>query len=202
MKILMFSGGMDSTYLAWKLLSENEDRVHIHHVSIKTDLESGWKKQDIVVKDIVNYLRQQGFIFDYSESAFELFNQKNIGWDTDVALLAGQKIACNCTDKYIEIVLGWNPFDLTRSCVADRNNRKVSQNIWKALVESTSNRVNINSNIQFPLVDQNINKDRMFKEMPQKLIDLSWSCRSGDDVPCGWCHSCMERNNALINISK
>ena len=193
MKILMFSGGLDSTYLAWKLLSEAEDRVHLHHVSIRTSIESGWKKQDVIVKQIVDYLKQCNFVFDYSESRFDLFNQKYIGWDTDVALLAGQKIAINCSDKYIEIVLGWNPFDLTRDCVADRNNRLVSQNIWKALVESAHNRKYINSNIQFPLVKQNINKDRMFKELPQELIDLSWSCRSGDDTPCGWCHSCKER---------
>jgi len=194
MKILMFSGGLDSTYLAWKLLKDKTEGVHIHYVSIRNDCEDIWKKEDVATEKIISYFRVHNFQFKYSKSKFEFFGHPQSGFDSDLLMVVAQKLALNSYGDKIDILLGWNPYDMTREVIIDRSNRHVTQNIWKALVESLENRQYINKELQFPLIEWGTTKDIILKEMPQELIDLTWSCRKANDVPCGKCHSCIERN--------
>jgi len=203
MKILMFSGGLDSTYLAWRLLNNNDDPdgVHIHYVSIRNDCEPLWKKEDIITEKIITYFRVNNFKFQYSTSKFEFFGQPSIGFDSDFILVVAQKLCMNAYGNKIDVLFGWNPYDLTRADIANRSERHVTQNIWKALVESTHNRDRINKELQFPLLDWNITKDMMIKEMPKELSALTWSCRQRIDIPCGSCHACVERQQyEVFNI--
>lgn len=194
MKILLFSGGMDSTYLTWRLLSGGVMGVHLHHVSIRTSLESRWKKEVKAVENIIKYFKTKGFVFEYSNSVSELYDMDRVGFDSDTVLLYAQKLAQNfVNDKKIEILLGWNPHDMERADIAERAERNVTSNIWKALVESASNRKYIDKELKFPLIKWGVNKDTIFKELPQELIDLTWSCRYGDEKPCNKCHACKER---------
>lgn len=198
MKLLMFSGGMDSTYLAWNLLS-TKTPLDLHYISIRNDTESIWKQQDIRTKQIVEYFKHQSFDFNFTKSKFELFGYKSTGFDSDLILLVAQKIVQNYYDN-VDVLLGWNPYDMKRPIIADRAKRHVTSNIWKALVESTMNRDFINKELQFPLIEQNITKIDMMKAMPNELLDLTWSCRKGGDEPCNKCHSCRERNAAVKNL--
>lgn len=194
MKLIMFSGGMDSTYLAWKILKEKTEGVQLHYVSIRNDCENIWKNEDVVTEKIVNYFRKQQFKFRYTTSKFEFYGHGRCGYDSDIILLAAQKMALNSNDNHIEVFLGWNPDDMARQEIAERSERNVTGNIWKALVESCWNRHNINSELQFPFLKDNITKEKMFKDIPKELLDLTWSCRFGIENPCGTCHSCLERN--------
>jgi len=199
MKIVMFSGGMDSTYLSWKLLMDKTEEVHLHYVSIRNDAESIWKKEDIATEKIIEYFKLCKFDFKYSKSKFEFFGQANVGFDSDLLLVVAQKLAQNSYGNTIEVLLGWNPYDMQRPLIIDRSNRHVTENIWKALVESNTNRKRINKVLQFPLIEQNITKDIMVKEMPQELIDLTWSCRHDNEIPCGKCNACIERDELIKN---
>ena len=198
MKIVLLSGGMDSTYLAWRLLKEETEGVHLHHVSIRTSVETRWKKEDIAVPNIIEYFKRQGFKFDYSYSVSELYNTERVGFDSDTVLLYAQKLAQNYPwESSIEVLLGWNPQDVERPEIAERAERNVTGNIWKALVQSASNRTQIDEELKFPLIKWGINKDTMFKELPKELLDLTWSCRQGGEQPCGSCHACLEKQSAL-----
>ena len=107
----------------------------------------------------------------------------------------------NAYGNKIDVLFGWNPHDLTRPEIALRSENHITQNIWKALVESASNKHVINKELQFPLLDWNVTKDMMVKEMPKELSDLTWSCRQRIDKPCGTCHSCIERQQyEVFNI--
>lgn len=198
MKILMLSGGLDSTYLAWRMLSEPGcGGVLLHHISLKSKFIHRWKRELSSVLKIVEYFKQQGFKFEFTKSNFELTHYSCTGFDSDTILLVAQKIAQNYGNQKIELVLGWNPFDMERPVIADRAKRNVTGNIWKALVQSANNRDNIDEEIKFPLIKWGVNKDTMVKELPKELLDMTWSCRFRIDEPCGNCHACLERKQYL-----
>ena len=194
MKILMLSGGMDSTYLAWKMLSAKVEGIHLHHISMRT-INTRWKKEDECVEKIIKYFRSNSYHFIYSQSIFQFEGHDRVGFDSDTLLLVAQKLAQNAFEpnEKVELILGWNPHDMQRPDIAERAERNVTGNIWKALVESAWNREHINTQIRFPLIDQGITKEIMFKELPQELIDMTWSCRRDNETPCGVCHACLER---------
>lgn len=170
--------------------------LHLHHVSIRNDAESCWKKQDEAMKPILDYFTEQQFKFEYSDSIFEFMGWNQVGYDSDLLLLIAQKLAQNFDDK-VQVIMGWNPTDMRRSCIEDRARRGVTQNIWLSLIESARNRQDIDKTLHFPLIEAGITKTEMMKEMPQDLLSLTWSCRrSKDGKPCGRCHACRDIANA------
>ena len=197
----MFSGGMDSTYLAWRLLKCKTPYLHLHHVSIRNKYGL-WKKQDEMVKPILSCFKKEGFNFSYSESVFGFPDWSQVGFDSDLLLLIAQKLAQNFVGKKVELLMGWLPSDMERLVIADRAKRHVTSNIWKALIESAGNRQDIDNNIYFPLIEANISKSKIIQEMPKDLMDLTWSCRhpTKDGRTCGWCHSCLEIKKAYEKI--
>lgn len=191
MKLLMFSCGIDSTYLAWKLMSLGVF-LHLHHVSIRGK-ELLWKKQDERVKPILSYFDNRRFKYAYSESTFDM--RSYVGFDSDLLLLVAQKVCQNFSDNWIEVYMGWNPTDMERIDVAERATRNVTPNIWKALVQGARNRHKIDETLHFPLIEQNLRKADIIKEMPKTLLDLTYSCRRGTE--CGECLACRDIKNAL-----
>lgn len=198
-RIVLFSGGMDSTYLAWRLLSDGYEGVHLHHVSIVTSVDNRWIKELESTNNIIKYFNSKNFQFTYSNSRSEFLNQERIGFDSDALLLYAQKLSQNFYSKQIDVLLGWTPYDIQRPDIAERSERNVTGNIWKALVESCGNREYINKKLQFPLIEWGITKDIIIKELPKELLDLTWSCRRNIDTPCGNCHACLEIKLALNN---
>lgn len=194
---------MDSTYVAWKMLNDRMTNVYIHHVLLKNDREKMWKEQYVAVLNIIRYFKECGFTFDYSESAYVFINHSVIGFDSDVLLLSAQKVAQNFRRKSVRVYTGWKaPYDgmgvRQRESVQDRIRRKVSENLWSALVDGATNRNYIDKELHFPLMNPDITKADMLKEMPQELIDLTWSCRTPNKgKACGRCHACIE-----IDIAK
>ncbi len=198
--LVLFSGGMDSTYVAWKLLSIGAPNIHLHHVTLKNDTERMWVMQYKAVKDILNYLKDRFDGFGYSQSAYEFYQFPAIGMDSDVLLLSAQKVAQNCIGYKVKISTGWKaPYEqmgeIQRRLVDDRIKRDVSGQLWTALISGASNnRENIDERIYYPLMDDgDVTKADIIREMPNELVDMTWSCRHPkDDSPCGECHACLE----------
>jgi len=189
----MFSGGLDSTYLAWKFLTQNK-KIHLHHISIRNDTLFPWEVQDKACKKIIPYFKERGFNFEYSESVFEFFGLRSVGYDIDLQLVCAQKVAQNLRPYKVDVCIGLTTHDINRTPTAVQKIPQI-QDIWRPLlVRARVGGDNINTSIQFPLVDDNITKPEMIKDMPKDLLDLTWSCRTpADNKPCGSCHACRER---------
>jgi 7-cyano-7-deazaguanine synthase in queuosine biosynthesis len=193
--LIMFSGGLDSTYLAWKFLTENK-KLHLHHISLRNESKFPWELQDEACQKIVSFFKKQGFEFEYSASVFEFFGFRGVGLDVDVQLLFAQKVAQNFRHSEVTVYIGLNCHDMIRSPIPDRKLPQI-QNIWKALIENTRYGDHINKTLNFPLIDDNTTKPEMIRNMPKNLYDLTWSCRKPiDNKPCGSCHSCREKIEA------
>ena len=199
MKLLMLSGGLDSTYLAWKLIQEKEP-IHFHHISIRNDVELMWKHQYDSVQNIIKFIEDQGYSFTYSFSRFDFYGFHKLGFDSDLIMVVAQKVAQNFDLRFkdINVVMGWAPLGLTNPRIIKRARKNISQNIWTALVNSIEVRDGINFKIQTPLIDRNISKSDALREMPPELINMTWTCRTPteDGSPCGTCHACVDLKKA------
>ncbi len=200
--IVLFSGGLDSTYLLWKLLNEGKN-IHVHHVSIRTHREPMWKEQDEAVRKIIEYLWTDK-PFKYTESVYEWHCTEILAYDTDVIISHAQPLVRIFNPEVkINIHIGWTPEDMGIPIVQTRVKHDVSNNLWRALRLSLGNPPNTPDTLTKRLVDDNITKKDMIQELPPELLELTWTCREPiHGEKCNMCSSCQERRLIELEIEK
>lgn len=203
--LLMLSGGIDSTYALFKYLTETDFPIHVHHISMRVAEEPRYTLEDRMCTNIIGFCGGYRNL-TYTESVFE-FNLPYTGWDTDVQLLIGARVAANLEAKRVNLVLGTNADAVEREEVIERNKHNVLYNLWEANIASidAERRDRINPVIHLPF--ERVTKTQMIREMPTGLRKMTWSCRKpkevGDEyVPCGKCHACVARDKALWECRK
>jgi len=202
-RIIMVSAGLDSTYMAWRMIRDGVTGLHLHHISIRNNINKLWIEQDERMPYILEYFRDINPDFEYSETVFEFYGWSIVGYDSDLQALVGQKIAENLAVKHkVELYIGLHAGSLNDCHVIERISRNVNTNIWKSLVQSVCYyRENIDEEIHYPLVEDNKDKSDMIKEMPKELLDLTWSCRHPNNgKPCTYCKTCREIKEAYQKI--
>lgn len=197
--LLMFSGGVDSTYLLYDYLRTTTERVHAHHISLRYPHQQRWRAEDPACERIVDWCRENLRDFEYSTSRFDLDFQR-IGWDSDLQLLVASKVALNLGPERITLALGWCSDDLERPRVRERQERGVTPRLWEALCESAG-RPKLDRKITMPIVERGLSKADLIAELPDELFHLTWSCRNpvfsgGTPRACGECHACRLRVDA------
>lgn len=182
MILLMFSGGLDSTGVFYKLIKEKE-KLHVHHMNL-INKENRCEAEKIAVKRICEYMKNIGE-FDYSESTHEMPTiNKSFAYDSDLYNLVAGSI-CSCNPKIKFVALGLTKSDLSSS-VSNRITR--GNKIFESF--------NTNAKKTYPLVDKT--KKEIYDNLPKELINLTWSCRTpiynNGIHKCGKCKSCKEFN--------
>ena len=195
--VIMTSGGIDSSYLLYKRLRDTNLNIHAHHIKFMTheqyhrwDVES---QACMKVWDYLSSLRN----FSYSTSVIDLSTFPYTGWDSDLQLFVGSRVAMNLTADKVTLEIGDNADDYLQEDVKQRAERNVSSNLWAALLDSMDEvfRKKVAPEVSYPL--KNMTKAEILDDMPQDLIDLCWSCREplridGQVKPCGECHACKQ----------
>ena len=202
-KLVMFSGGLDSTYLLWKMLTTTDDVIHAHHISMRTKAEPRWEMEGIATTNIWLKLMEEVRPFAVSSSVLDFDTLEYTGWDSDAQLYVGARVAANIHDAdEVTLVLGVTENDARRRVIRDRVKRNVLNNLWLALIESLDDefRGKINPTIEFPI--KNMTKTEIVQELPTDLREMTWSCRlpvtaNGMTVPCGTCIPCGALKTAL-----
>lgn len=183
--LAMYSGGLDSLGMVYKLLTDPEYKeynLHIHHVHNK-NIEKRHKAEAIAVNLALKELKRLGFDFVYSESeiGIQAFG-RNFLYDSDTMnFFAGYVASVNPDIQ--KIALGMNANDSNHSL---EERRKRANAILAAFtpVEKI-----------FPML--NMSKKEIHDSMPESLRNLFWSCRTpvhnGNSItPCGKCDTCLK----------
>lgn len=180
--LLMFSGGLDSTGVFYKLIKEKR-KLHVHHLHL-VNKENRQKAENVAVKNICEYMKNLGD-FKYSESYHEYpcYNSGFI-WDSDLYNFIAGTICLNLS-SIREVAIGRTKTDSSRR-VDERAKRGTT------IFES----FNTKAKKVYPLID--FTKKEIYEMLPEDLRLLTWSCRTpiyygNDDIKmCGKCKACNE----------
>ena len=189
--LAMYSGGLDSLGMVYKLLTEDAYKdytVHIHHVHNR-NVENRWRAEAIAVDRTVKELQALGFEFDYSES--EIGTQpfgRHFLFDTDTMnFFAGYVCSVNPNIKLV--AMGMQADDANQS-LEDRRVR--ANNILRAFTDVKK---------IFPV--EFMTKREIYDMLPASLRNVFWSCRrpiytDKTIAPCGKCDTCVKLREQAI----
>ena len=182
--LAMYSGGLDSLGMVYKLLTETEYAdygIHIHHVHNK-NIENRHRAEAIAVDLATRELKRLGYEFVYSESeigtpAFD----KHFMFDTDsMNFFAGYVASVN--PDITKVAIGMQAHDANHSL----EERRVRANrILSAFTDAEK---------IYPVMD--MSKREIYDMLPVSLRDLFWSCRlprysENNITSCGRCNTCV-----------
>ena len=188
--LVMYSGGLDSMGMLYKLLTDpeyTEYTIHVHHIHIK-NLENRTQAEASAVQDTLKELHSHGLRFGYSENHIESpalsrgDGNAVIMYDWDIVRFhAGWIASVNPEVKYIAI--GREKSDSVINDALLQLDRDV-------LVNYFTDRVTM----IYPMAD--MDKREIYASLPVWLTDKFWSCRhpvydAGVTKPCGTCASCQ-----------
>lgn len=195
--IVLFSGGVDSTGVLYKLLTRKEYShldVLAHHVIYKTR-ENRWKAEKIACDNIIKWFKDNRFNLEYAETTvdFTLFKTA-MPWDLEILWpIAGIVSQVDKSIKYAESGRTRDAMQsaLGRPEIKERHN-KVLYHITNCEWRRKEGPIEI-----LPVVREET-KESLWTMMPSSLRKLTWFCRhpkyesNGNILECGHCHSCRE----------
>jgi 7-cyano-7-deazaguanine synthase in queuosine biosynthesis len=183
--LAMYSGGLDSLGMIYKLLSDPEYKdygLHIHHIHNR-NVENRHRAEDIVVPMVLKELKRLGFKFDYSES--EIASQpygNQFLYDTDsINFFAGY--ICSANPRIEKIAMGMQANDANQRLEL---RRKRADAILAAFTDVGK---------IYPVL--NLTKREIYNSLPDTLKNMFWSCRrpvynEKNIAPCGRCDTCVK----------
>ena len=181
----MYSGGLDSLGMIYKLLTDPEYKdyvLHIHHVHNR-NVEHRNQAEAVVVERVLKELEKLGFSFVYSESeiASQPYNGKFM-YDTDsINFFAGY--ICSVNPRIKKIAMGMQANDHNHSL----EERRIRANAILAAFTPVEK--------IYPVLD--MTKREIYDSLPVTLKNMFWSCRrpvysEKNIAPCGRCDTCVK----------
>ncbi len=204
--LVMWSGGLDSTYTLLRLLEDSEDEVHVHHVHCNVRRDDGTRRsrrceyEARAVARMRPWLSERCRPFEYGESRVDLSAFRAFARDSATMMFFAAQAALS---------LGFTPFD--RICFginADEDPRWRPGSERYALRRLLTIRMlkavwEIEEVPYFYLWNPRPAKAAIWRALPAELRDLTASCRDpqadpqgfAEDAlrPCGHCPKCRAR---------
>ena len=181
--LAMYSGGLDSLGMIYKLLTDPEYRdyaVHIHHIHNR-NVENRDRAEGIVVPLALKELKRLSFDFIYSESqiASQPYNGQFMYDSDSINFFAGY--ICSANPQITKVAMGMQANDGNHA-LEDR--RKRADKILAAFTDVTK---------IYPVLD--LTKREVQDSLPPTLKKMFWSCRhpvytETNITPCGQCDTC------------
>jgi 7-cyano-7-deazaguanine synthase in queuosine biosynthesis len=194
--LVMFSGGIDSTAMLVKLLTEGTDELRVHHIHLQ-NREGRDAAEQRAVNSILAWCREHYRPFRYSESGLDFRALEAIPIDyLSIAFVACQ-VAID-TPGCNRVAVGALAADTD---IVNRSARQ--QRVFQEMYACYRARKLGEPSVEwlFPVYD--VAKDELAAALPQALLELTWSCRRPLEGfrPCGTCKACRVRQDLRIPAS-
>ena len=189
--LVMFSGGMDSTAMLVKLLTQDADELRVHHIHMQ-NREGRDEAEQRAVNSILAWCRGHYRPFRYSESGLDFQGLEAIPIDyISIAFVACQ-VAID-TPHCTRIAVGSLAAD------TDIENRSLRQRrVFDEMYACYRARKLGEPKVEwiYPVYDQP--KSALVAALPGELLSLTWSCRRplAGGGACGACKACRAREKA------
>ena len=189
----MYSGGMDSTAMLVKLLTQSEDALRVHHIHM-VNREGRADAERAAVEAILAWCRGRFRPFRSSESGLDFATLEAIPIDyLSIAYVACQ-VAID-TPGCNRIAVGALATDTD---IANRTARQ--KRVFEEMYACYRARKLGEPRVEFTFPVYGIPKAELAAALPQELLDLTWSCRRPVDGfrPCMTCKACRARKGLRI----
>ena len=183
--LAMYSGGLDSLGMIYKLLTASEYKdhiIHIHHVHNR-NIENRDRAEAITVKMVLKELERLGFNFVYSES--QIGSQpygRNFLFDSDTMNFFAGYI-CSVNPNIVSVAMGMQANDGNHAL---EERRKRADKILAAFTDVKK---------IYPVLE--MSKKEIHDSLPDTLKRMFWSCRrpvytEKSITPCLKCDTCRK----------
>jgi 7-cyano-7-deazaguanine synthase in queuosine biosynthesis len=183
--LAMYSGGLDSLGMIYKLLTDPEYKdykLHVHHVHNR-NVEHRDRAEAIVVPMALKELERLGHSFIYSESeiASQPYNNKFMFDSDSINFFAGY--ICSANPDIVKVAMGMQANDHN---LALEERRKRADKILSAFTDVGK---------IYPVLE--MTKREIYDSLPESLRNMFWSCRKPvytekNIAPCGKCDTCVK----------
>jgi len=190
-KVVMFSGGYDSTLVAYKALTESSTPILLHHINI-IDINGRWIPERIACGKLTRVLAEITRPFSYTESTIDFSSMLRVGSDEDLVLLTSARITHDLELEYNKVIIleGTIKSDFENGPMEERANKRGSiEEFFKRCAWMTRTPI-----IEFPVV--HLTKKEVLLSLPEELRINCFYCRSPNPkygfAPCGDCVTCKQ----------
>lgn len=201
--LVMFSGGLDSTAALYKLLSQGNEPLHVHHVHL-VNRDGRDRAERDAVQAVLAWCRVNCRPFAYSESTLDFAALQAIPIDYLSIAFAACQVAIDVPGCK-RIAIGVLAVDL------DEIKRKVSERqrrAFESMYACYRERKLGEPTVEWLYPVYELSKAQVAASLPPELRAAAWSCRrpvpegSGYRI-CGECKPCRKRAevSAQLNIS-
>ncbi|MCC6209560.1 MAG: hypothetical protein IT513_00815 [Burkholderiales bacterium] len=191
--LVMFSGGLDSTAMLYKLLTGSADELHVHHVHLR-NRDGRARAESDAVAAVLAWCRAHCRPFSFSESALDFESLRAIPIDYLAVAYAACQVAID-VPRCNRIAIGTLAVDL------DEVKRKVTQKqrrVFDAMYACYRERKLGEPVIEWLYPVYELTKAQVAQSLPAELRAVAWSCRRPVPVEggyriCGECKPCRKR---------
>ena len=187
----MYSGGLDSLGMIYKLLTDPEYKdykLHIHHLHNR-NVEDRARAEAVVVPMVLKELTRLGYKFEYSESeiASQPYNGRFMFDSDSINFFAGYICSVNPNIEKVAMGMQANDFNIS---LEDRRRR--ADKILAAFTDVGK---------IYPVME--MTKREIYDSLPSTLRNMFWSCRrpvysEKNIAPCGECDTCVKLREQAI----
>jgi 7-cyano-7-deazaguanine synthase in queuosine biosynthesis len=191
----MYSGGLDSVGMLYRLLFDEQWReftVHVHHMHLHNREDRARAERLAVDSTLAAFRDLNCREFLFTESAHEYqFLRKRFIFDMDMSAFMAGNIAA--ADKRIaHVAMGRTRTDVDEGGERFQQRMDRAQTIFRGVLALEEREL---PTYIFPVLEYS--KTEIWQFLPAEIRERAWSCRrpgyeGNTPVPCGTCNSCKE----------